>query len=521
MAAATVGLRFRGPIQSWLDRRFFRDQLDREQLLLGLLDEVGRLESISELSRLVASRLERALHPKCIYLWYRDARELEAASAADPLLIPADLPASPRWLAWLEARAAAVALPAPAEAGLSREDARWFAEREVSLVVPIIEASGRLVGALLFGEKKSEEPYGADDRRLLEAVAKQAALVREGLRLRARVSDEQRIRHEVLTRLDSRLPDLLKECPACGACFDGAVESCEGDGQPLTLTLPVARTLDGRYRLERLVGKGGMGAVYEARDLRLGRVVAVKILLGRAFGQPAALRRFRREAQAAARLHHRNVVSVFDFAPLEGQGAYLVMELVRGVTLRAELARVDVLTPAATTEWFVPLLDGLGAAHAQGVVHRDLKPENVIGCREDGRLDAVKILDFGLAKFHSAGTPVSGTLTGAGVVLGTLGYMAPEQLLGRDTDFRTDIFAVGVMLVEALTGRRPLDAPTRSDLTRGVAQAGRDLLASWPQTRAVHGLLEKCLADDPGSRYASAAALAADLVPALRAMATS
>ena len=135
--------------------------------------------------------------------------------------------------------------------------------------------------------------------------------MRENLRLRARVSDEVRVRHDVLARLDGRLPDLLKECPACGACFDGEVERCARDGAPLTLSLPVSRTIDGKYRLDQLIGKGGMGAVYEARDLRLDRSVAVKVLLGRAFGHQPALRRFRREARrrrAAEPPEHRRRV---------------------------------------------------------------------------------------------------------------------------------------------------------------------------------------------------------------------
>jgi serine/threonine protein kinase len=118
-----------------------------------------------------------------------------------------------------------------------------------------------------------------------------------------------------------------------------------------------------------------MGAVYEARDLRLEREVAVKILLGRSFGQPAALRRFRREAQAAARLNHPNIVAVYDVGSLEGEGAFLVMERVHGVTLRAELERQNLMMPAVAAEWFEPLLNGLQAAHTAGIVHRDLKPE--------------------------------------------------------------------------------------------------------------------------------------------------
>ena len=517
VGAAGLGLRFRRPIQAWLDRRFFREQLDREQVLLGLLDDAGRLESMSELSRLITSKLDSALHPKTMYLWYRDPAELSAASAADPLLAPADLPPEGRWLAWLEALGTTATLPAPAEAGLPPEEALWFAEREVSLIVPITDSGDRVVGALLLGEKKSEQPYGPSDRQLVQALAQETAVVRENLRLRARVSEEQRIRHDVLAQLDDRLPDLLKECPACGACFDGPVDRCARDGEPLVLSLPVSRTLDGRYHLEQLIGKGGMGAVYEARDLRLGRPVAVKVMLGRAFGQPAALRRFKREAHAAARLSHPSIVGVYDFGSLEGQGAYIVMERVSGVTLRAELVRAGVLAPATAADWFEPLLDGLAAAHAQGIVHRDLKPENVIGRREGPRL-LVKIVDFGLARFPAAERPASGTLTAEGVVVGTRGYMSPEQLLGRELDHRTDIFAVGVMLVEALTGRRPFEGDPHANLSSTLPDARPYLPGASSSARSLDALLQKCLARDPRERYASAAALRDDLIPALRAL---
>jgi hypothetical protein len=507
IGAAAVGLRFRRPIQGWLERRFFREELDREQLLLGLLDDVGRLDSLSDLSRLMTAKLEAAFHPKSIYLWYRDPRESASAWSTDPLLTPPDFPSSGRWLVWLEARgASAAALPAPADAGLPRDEALWFADREVNLIVPIADSGDRIAGALLMGEKRSEEPYGANDRRLLEAIAKQAAVVRENLRLRARVSEERQMRYDVLAKLDGSMPDLLKECPACGGCFDGPVDRCDEDGEPLLLTLPVARTLDGRYRLERLIGKGGMGAVYEARDLRLSRAVAVKVMLGRAFGEPSALRRFRREAQAAASLNHPNIVSVFDFGSLEGQGAFLVMERVSGETLRAEMERQKILPPAVVADWLDPLLEGLAAAHAQGIVHRDLKPENVIGRRDGSQSLTVKILDFGLAKFLAAESLSSGPVTETGVVLGTPAYMAPEQFLGREVDPRADIFSVGVIVVEALTGKRPFDEEEAEDPGR--------LRTVSP---VVELMIRKCLAKDPQDRYQSAAALRRRVVPALRA----
>jgi serine/threonine-protein kinase len=284
----------------------------------------------------------------------------------------------------------------------------------------------------------------------------------------------------------------------------------------LTLTLPVARTLDGKYRLDRLIGRGGMGAVYEARDLRLGRLVAVKVMLGGAFGHESALRRFRREAQAVARLSHPNIVALYDFGELEGGGAYLVMELLHGATLRSEMKRARIFAPGEAADWFEQMLDGLAAAHEQGVVHRDFKPENILGVRRTGGSLAVKILDFGLAKIQPlpAASATSHGLTESGVMLGTLAYMAPEQLLGQEVDARADVYAAGVILVEMLTRARPFadGADIRQDyrLPPGV-----------PNHAALDAVLQRCLAMAPHARFPSAAELRSALVPALRGFDTA
>jgi hypothetical protein len=517
LAAAGLMLRFRGPLRRSLDRRFFRAEYDREQLLLGLLEDVRKADSVTELAQVISDRLTSTLHLATAYVWYRDPDELTIASSSDPQLIPADIPSRGPWLAWLEQQGEASVFPLPAQAGLSAREARWFGDRGIRLIVPIMDSAERLVGALLLGEKQSEEPYGAHDARLLSAIARQAAVVRENLRLRARVGEEVRVKHDVLARLDRRAADLLKECPRCSACFDGAVERCPADGQLLALSLPVPRIIDRKYRLDRLIGKGGMGAVYEAHDLRLDRAVAIKILLGRAFGQQAALRRFHREARATARLNHPNIVAMYDYGSLEGEGAYLVLERVHGVTLRTELERRKSLPPAVAAEWFEPLLGGIAAAHAAGLVHRDLKPENVMGRRTASGTLAVKVLDLGLVKFQTLDSPANVSTTGQGVVMGTPGYMAPEQLLGREVDHRTDIFALAVMLLETLTGERPPlnqgSTTPQSALLPGSGTPGDPA----PQVRALEGLLRRCLAWHSRDRYPSIDALREELIPALRA----
>ena len=480
-----------------------------------MVNDLGKADSISHLSALVSEKLQVALHPTSMYIWYRDASELAAIFSSDPHLTPSDFPAGGRWLSWLEGQGAIAELPLPADAGLSRRESRWLITLGISLLVPIAESSERLAGVLLLGPKKSEEPYTASDRRLLHAIAKQTAVVRESLRLRAQVTEEQRIRHDVLARLDPQHVNLLKECPLCGACFDGSAERCDRDGQALTLSLPVSRVIDGKYRLDRLIGKGGMGAVYEARDLRLQRAVAAKILLGHAFGEQKALRRFRAEARAAARLNHPRIVSVYDYGALEGEGAYIVMERMHGVTLRDEIRRVKAIKPADVADWFDQILEGLAAAHTHGVVHRDLKPENIIGCRDDQHPLAVKILDFGLAKVSGADVPATGTVTAEGVVMGTVGYMSPEQILGSPADHRTDIFAVGVMLAEALTGCRPFQGDTHADLSRAVLHDSYHLPCASPEAYAVDELIQRCLTKDPRDRFVSAVELRQQLVPLL------
>jgi hypothetical protein len=508
IALAGIALRFRRPIRAWLDRRFFREEYDREQLMLKLLDESRRVETLSELSGLVSDTVIRALHPDRAFVWYRDPRE-RADTATGRQGPQPEFPADERWLSWLEQRGTLAKLPVPKDAGLSRDAARSFESRGIDVVVPIADSSDRLVGALLLGAKRSEEPYNAGDSRFLNAVARQTAVIRENLRLRARLSEEVRVRHDVLARLDDRLPELLKECPACGTCFSGAVESCPADGHALVLTLPIARTLEGRYRLDRVLGKGGMGAVYEAQDLRLERIVAVKVMLSRAFGQPAALRRFRREARAAARVSHPNIVTVYDVGALEAEGAYIVMERVRGETLRAALERERVLSPAVAAQWFGPLLDGIDAAHARGIVHRDLKPENVMGERQESGALAVKILDLGLVKLRADGAEQSVSMTQDGVIMGTPDYMSPEQLLGREVDQRADLFAIGVMLLEALTGRKTLLG--EADARRSPPEA----IDAKPLSGDLDGLVRQCLAVDASDRPESAAVLRDRLLPLL------
>ena len=312
---------------------------------------------------------------------------------------------------------------------------------------------------------------------------------------------------------------LLKECPTCGACYDSTTNRCEQDGAELMLTLPVERTLDGKYRLERAPGRGGFGVVYEATDLRLQRRVAAKVMMGSSFGDVVALRRFEREARAAAKIDHRYITRVYDYGSVGSGGAYLIMELVAGRTWREELKRSAVIAPARAAEWFRQLLEGLQFAHNMGVVHRDLKPENVMiveaPAGDDEVKDELKIMDFGLAKVLGGGTGVTESLTQAGAVMGTFGYIAPEVFAGGLIDERADIFAVGVMVVETFVGARPYDGETPHEMLSTLLHSDYHLPGESLEIRALDAVVQRCLAKDPRDRYGSAAEVAGELVPTL------
>lgn len=518
IGALFLSLRFRTQLTRWVDRRFFREAYDRERILLELIEGIDKLESASDVSRLVSHDLESAFHPRCLFIWYRDgeAPQLKLSYSTGGYIHRHEiLPESP--LATLVARAGtSVELPAGAGGELPRADREWLAAAGVRLMVPMVGSDQHLFGVLMLGDKKSEEPYSTDDITLLLAMSRQIAAARENVRLKERVERDRRIRHDVLTRLPSGGDHLLRECSICGSCYDGSVTHCATDGTALELSLPVDRTIDGKYRLDRLIGKGGMGAVYEAADLRLARKVAVKIMLGAGFGDRQALRRFEREAQASARLDHPNIVTVFDFGRAGGDGAFLVMELVRGRTMRAEMDERGRLDGATAADWFEPICAAVASAHAHHVVHRDLKPENIlIVPAAAGRL--VKVLDFGLAKMSSTDSSGPHSLTQPGTVMGTPGYMAPEQLTGGEVDERADIFAIGVMAAEAITGEAPFRGRTHNEMLMAILNRPLTLGGEGPAWRQLELVLQRAVAKEAAARFASVADLARALIPALRA----
>src|SRR5215472_304039 len=342
LITGSFSLRFRRQIQDWLDRKFFREAYQQEKILMELMERIRGSDSVLDVSRLVGEKLDLALHPERVFLFCADEEtgDLALGYSSGGGTTVARIPADFALLRLMRGRTKAEDYPLHHEDQLPSHEQQWLEQLGVHLIVPVESTAVHLAGLLLLGGKRSEEPYSRNDKKLLEAIAAEIAVVYENIWLKERVGEEERIRRKVLDKLDQQQINLLKECASCGACYDRTDEVCIKDGRGLSLSLPVERVIDGRYRLEQLVGKGGTGAVYEASDVRLNRRVALKVMMGAPFGDQATLRRFEREARAAAHLNHRNIITVHDFGPIGDEGAYLAMELLRGSTWRVALTRM-------------------------------------------------------------------------------------------------------------------------------------------------------------------------------------
>ena len=261
----------------------------------------------------------------------------------------------------------------------------------------------------------------------------------------------------------------------------------------------------GDYEVKSLIGSGGMGQVYRAHDSRLGRDVAIKVLASFLSADSDRLRRFEKEARAAAALNHPNILAVFQMGTYEGV-PYLVSELLEGETLREQI-KLGPLSVRRAVGYGIQMARGLAAAQEKNIVHRDLKPENLF-VTKDGRL---KILDFGLAKLTEP-QPKSERPEGteAGVVMGTMGYMSPEQVRGQAADYRTDIFAFGVILYEMLTGKRAFQKPTLADTMIAILNEEPPAISQVSNNvpPALQRVVHRCLEKNPEQRFQSASDLA-------------
>src|SRR5271165_1277896 len=277
-------------------------------------------------------------------------------------------------------------------------------------------------------------------------------------------------------------------------------------------------TILGQYEIRSPLGAGGMGEVYRAHDTRLDREVAIKVLPESLTSDPDRLRRFEQEARAAAALNHPNILAVHQMAT-EGNVSCMVTELLDGETLRERLRRGPVPIRKAI-DYAVQIAHGLAAAHDKGITHRDLKPDNLFVTRE-GR---VKILDFGLAKVgpskDSPGLEATQSIgTEPGMVMGTVGYMSPEQVRGKTSDHRSDIFAFGTILYEMVTGKQTFRKPTSAETMTAILNEEPPSISQIAPTSppGLQRVVHRCLEKRPEQRFQSAS----DMAFALEALSDS
>lgn len=460
---AIISYRRRKPWMEKLDKRFFREQYNAQQILGSVLEDIREAKSFERVSPRVVARIEAALHPEFVSVMMHEPNERQYHTLASvpsgqttpPLAADNKLVALSRVLGkpleilmantgWLEER-------------LPREEIDFARRAKIDLLVPISSAPGSPEAMLALGIKRSEEPYTREDQELLGTIAASLALL-----------------FERSVPGQASAAEIFEECPKCGLCYDSGTGQCKQDGADLE-RIRMPRTLVGRYRLERRRGRGGMGTVYEAIDSGLERRVAVKVIRDELVGSAEAAKRFQREARAAAGFAHPNVITVHDYGVAAERHAFLVMELLEGSSLRDELKRRTKLDPSRTVEIFRGVCAGAEAAHRRQIIHRDLKPENIFLARSEGLEkpgETVKVLDFGIAKLFTSHNDAAETLTGfetsAGILVGTIAYLSPEQLLGERPDVGWDLWALSVIAYEALTGMLPfLGAPT-DDWRRAV-----------------------------------------------------
>src|SRR5713226_2594817 len=443
--------------QHWLealDRRFFRERFDAQRLLREVVEEIREARSFTQVAPRVVARVEAALHPEFAALLVREPHEanyrtLAVAPAANAL--PA-MPAESKLMAMVRLLGKPLEVPQTGSSWigeqLPHEETEFLRAARVEFLVPIATAPDRTEALLVLGIKRSEEPYSREDRDLLMALAASLALLLE--------------RPSTTTAPRS---DVFEECPQCGACYDSGATQCTQEGARLVPVI-LPRLLEGRYRLERRLGRGGMGTVYAASDTALQRRVAVKVIRQDLVGSTEAAERFRREALATAGFAHPNVVTVHDFGVAMGTRAFLVMELLEGGTLRERL-RGQKFSAARALSISREVCGALEAAHRRQLVHRDLKPENIFLVSGESR-EIAKLLDFGIAKFLSGATQQATADTAPGAVPGTPRYMSPEQWRGGEAHPAWDLWALAVVTYEMLTGAYPFD-----DISPGDRFGGR------------------------------------------------
>jgi len=315
---------------------------------------------------------------------------------------------------------------------------------------------------------------------------------------------------------------MAKICPVCDGVYADANAFCPNDGSTLLTDRPsedlVGSVIADRYRVERLLGEGGMGKVYLARHVRLPQQAAIKVMNATASHDEGAVARFNREAANAARIEHERVARVFDFGEWGSGLVYLAMEYVPGRTLRSLLEQEKRLSPVRAANIAYQVAEGLDAAHRLGIVHRDLKPDNIMVVTDDHGVDRCKVVDFGIAKASDA----SGTrLTSTGMIVGTPEFMSPEQVVGETVDARSDVYALALVTFQMLTGAIPFSGatPERVLMSRlmqppaTLAQVAPDV--AWPES--LQEALSQALQGEAASRTSTALEFGEGVVLAVEA----
>ncbi|MCK9462811.1 MAG: serine/threonine protein kinase, partial [Proteobacteria bacterium] len=308
----------------------------------------------------------------------------------------------------------------------------------------------------------------------------------------------------------------------CGKCGFSLAGTTRAEARPDPL---IGALVDGRFLVERKLGEGGMGAVYEAEQTAFGRKVAIKVLHPHLTDETTNAR-FRNEAAAASRLDHPNTITVFDFGETESGSLYIAMELIAGAGLDVEIRKHGALEWRRAARIARQICGSLANAHESGIVHRDLKPENVMLLERDTERDFVKVLDFGIAKIvEGDGTDQRQALTKTGMVLGTPQYMSPEQIRGEKVDARSDVYSAGVIVYQMLTGALPFSAETPMGLlTKHLLDAPPPFARSNPACRVpkeLERLVMQALAKNASERPQTMHEVAARLDALLAATPTA
>jgi hypothetical protein len=520
-----LGLAARRTLLDAIDRRFFRERFDARRTLAALVESTRKVTALHELSGLMGREIDRALHVDGISVLIRDPAGL-ALVALEETRRP--LPTS-----WTLAQLAA-GCAEPFEVNLSHQrsplrrlpeqEREWLSDAGVRLLVPMLDRDATLIGLIALGEKRSELPFDSDDLELLGALAAAGALTVENLLLRAqtplpdrRSGDGPTIPIGESFGLVLTGDELALECPRCRTFHAPGSERCDSCAGAL-VPGPVPYVLAGKFRMQSLLGSGGMGVVYLAADLTLDRLVAIKTLPR---VSPEYVMRLRREARAAAAVSHPNLATIFGVETWRGT-PMLIFEFVQGGTL-ADRLLIRTYPPDGVIRLGLTLSDVMDRAHQAGVIHGDIKPSN-IGFQPD---DTIKLLDFGVARLvrgsvstiphdgrpiADADTQATGNIWAskpgpdATRLFGTLAYLSPEALGGDPPNPAFDLWSLALVMYESLIGRNPFVGSSALDTVRRINEGTLpDLQREAPSCPPrLAAFLKQALSRDPAARPVTA-----------------